>query len=174
VLKIDLNEALSIPWFTVRFMALPVPRRYDNLHIATVDSFIMHVSRHRPRGNVASYSLKVSALLIDPISSYLRWGREPKAFELGVCAQRQQGDLCRPPQAPWGIPVGGRTNTGTGTVSMVCVLLAFLSTHQSILTCAVTTSRYGRHQASRVRQVHFISSGVKPHLRPTKGHSRHV
>ena len=41
--SIRCNGALSKPWFTMRFMALPVPGPYDNLHIATGNSYIMHV-----------------------------------------------------------------------------------------------------------------------------------
>jgi len=66
----------------MRFMALPVPRQYDNHHIGAGDSFIMHVSR-RPwpswQGGII-FANNILDPLSTQISSNLRWGREPKGF----------------------------------------------------------------------------------------------
>jgi hypothetical protein len=93
--QIDASWALSIPWFTMRFMALPVPRQYDNHHIATGDSFIMHVSRW-------SLSLVAGGIIyaksnLDPLSSRSHliseaYSREPRGSSSDT--QRQHGDLC--------------------------------------------------------------------------------
>jgi hypothetical protein len=89
--------ALSISWFAMRFMALPVPRRYDNHHIATGYSFIMHVSRGAlslvaggiifAKSNLELFLSSRSHLISEAC------GREPKGLS-SDCAQRQHSDLC--------------------------------------------------------------------------------
>jgi hypothetical protein len=88
--QIDVSWALSIPWFTMRFMALPVPRQYDNHHIATGDSFIMHVSRWSlslVAGGIIYAKSNLDSLIVK-ISSNLRGVRpRTEGFELGFHAE---------------------------------------------------------------------------------------